>query len=42
MQWTFDNLNNETGELHHLAEFLSEKRIELVINLPMRDGGARR
>lgn len=42
VQWTFDNINSESGELHHLAAFLADKKIELVINLPMRGGGARR
>lgn len=30
------------GELRHLAEFLANKQFDLVINLPMRGGGARR
>lgn len=30
------------SELKHLAEFLSKKQFELVINIPMRNGGARR
>lgn len=30
------------SELKHLAEFLSNKQFELVINIPMRNGGARR
>jgi hypothetical protein len=42
VQWTFDNLNSETGDLHHLAAFLADKKIEMVINLPMHGGGARR
>jgi carbamoyl-phosphate synthase / aspartate carbamoyltransferase / dihydroorotase len=45
VQWTFDNINPEDangGELHHLAEFLSNKQFDMVINLPMRGGGARR
>jgi hypothetical protein len=42
VQWTFDEINSESGELHHLAAFLADKKIELVINLPMRGGGARR
>ncbi|ENN80902.1 hypothetical protein YQE_02690, partial [Dendroctonus ponderosae] len=44
VQWTFeniDNLNNE-NELSHLADFLSKKRFDLLINIPMRNGGARR
>lgn len=45
MQWTFDNAESNSdasGELRHLAEFLENKKFELVINLPMRGGGARR
>ena len=42
VQWTFDNINNELGELDHLAKFLAEKKIDMVINLPMRCSGARR
>jgi hypothetical protein len=42
VQWTFDNINSESSELHHLAAFLADKKIELVINLPMHGGGARR
>lgn len=30
------------GELMNLSEFLATKNIELVINLPMRNGSARR
>lgn len=44
MQWTFENIDDITsqGELKPLAEFLSKKQFDLVINLPMRNGGARR
>jgi carbamoyl-phosphate synthase / aspartate carbamoyltransferase / dihydroorotase len=45
VQWTFDNINPEDangGELQHLAEFLANKQIDMVINLPMSGGGARR
>ncbi|XP_034240119.1 CAD protein [Thrips palmi] len=53
VQWTFENLdsaegngngngNGDRGELKHLADFLANKQFELVINLPMRNGGARR
>lgn len=46
VQWTFDRLNQNqadvNGEMQHLAEFLAEKNIDLVINLPMRNAGARR
>lgn len=34
--------SGDSGELQHLSEFLAEKNIDLVINLPMRNGGARR
>lgn len=45
VQWTFDKLTGDTdpnGELQHLAEFLATKQFDMVINLPMRGGGARR
>ncbi|XP_022916076.1 multifunctional protein r [Onthophagus taurus] len=44
VQWTFDSIDDITsqGELKPLAEFLSKKQFDLVINLPMRNGGARR
>lgn len=44
VQWTFDALDDLTsqGELKHLAEFLANKHFDLIINLPMRNGGARR
>lgn len=43
VQWTFDKLNIEDGgELQHLAEFLANKQFDMVINLPMRNGGVRR
>lgn len=44
VQWTFENIDDITsqGELKPLAEFLSNKQFDLVINLPMRNGGARR
>lgn len=44
MQWTFEKLDqtNDSGELQYLAEFLAEKNIDLVINLPMRSSGSRR
>lgn len=41
-QWTFDNIDDITNELKPLAEFLAKKEFDLVINLPMRNGGARR
>ncbi|XP_076265993.1 carbamoyl-phosphate synthetase 2, aspartate transcarbamylase, and dihydroorotase rudimentary isoform X2 [Rhynchophorus ferrugineus] len=44
VQWTFENIDDITSEseLIPLAEFLSKKQFDLVINLPMRNGGARR
>lgn len=44
VHWTFEKLDQSSdgGELQYLAEFLAEKNIDLVINLPMRNGGARR
>lgn len=44
MEWTFESIDDITsqGELRPLAEFLSKKQFDLVINLPMRNGGARR
>uniref|UniRef100_T1PDM8 Carbamoyl-phosphate synthase n=1 Tax=Musca domestica TaxID=7370 RepID=T1PDM8_MUSDO len=44
VQWTFDkNVTDDlNGELMHLAEFLSQKQFDMIINLPMRGGGARR
>ncbi|XP_055844101.1 CAD protein [Episyrphus balteatus] len=44
VQWTFDKVATEdaSGELRHLAEFLANKQFDMVINLPMRGGGARR
>lgn len=44
MEWTFENLEAITsqGELKHLAELMSKKHFDLVINLSMRNGGARR
>lgn len=44
MQWTFENIDDiaNQGELKPLAEFLAKKQFDLVINLPMRNGGARR
>ncbi|KAL1498243.1 hypothetical protein ABEB36_009074 [Hypothenemus hampei] len=44
VQWTFENIDDmaSESELKHLAEFLSKKQFDLVINIPMRNGGARR
>jgi carbamoyl-phosphate synthase/aspartate carbamoyltransferase/dihydroorotase len=42
VQWTFEDIDSSGGELSHLADFLARKQFDLVINLPMRNGGARR
>ncbi|XP_063221553.1 multifunctional protein r isoform X2 [Bacillus rossius redtenbacheri] len=42
VQWTFEELDSPSGEPSHLADFLAKKHFDLVINLPMRNGGARR
>ena len=42
VQWTFEDIDSSGGELNLLADFLAKKQFDLVINLPMRNGGARR
>lgn len=43
MEWTFENVGQgDTGELIYLTDYLARKQFDLVINLPMRSGGARR
>lgn len=43
VQWTFDNIGgDDQNELTRLADFLTNKEFDMVINLPMRGGGARR
>jgi len=44
VEWTFENLGEEgnKGDLVDLADYLARKQFDLVINLPMRSGGARR
>jgi hypothetical protein len=42
VEWTFEDIDTSGGELSHLADFLARKQFDLVINLPMRNGGARR
>lgn len=37
-----DSEDSSPSELRNLADFLSKKHFDLVINLPMRNGGARR
>lgn len=34
--------DNTKGELCNIASYLANKEFDLVINLPMRNGGARR
>ncbi|XP_058791918.1 CAD protein [Phymastichus coffea] len=46
VRWTFENVgeteDSSPCELRNLADFLSKKHFDLVINLPMQNGGARR
>lgn len=44
MTWNFENIGENTtrGELNNLAYYLAKKHLDLVINLPMRNGGQRR
>ncbi|XP_015605089.1 CAD protein [Cephus cinctus] len=46
VHWTFDNIelneDSSPSELRHLGDFLSKKHFDLVINLPMCNGGVRR
>ena len=45
MDWPFSDLGENSatqGEISSIADYLSRKEFDLVINLPMRDGGARR
>lgn len=44
VHWNFENIGEHatSGDLNHLANFLLNKSFDLVINLPMRNGGARR
>ncbi|XP_055680705.1 CAD protein [Lutzomyia longipalpis] len=47
VQWTFDSVASEeqksdVGELKELSAFLSSENFDLVINIPMSGGGARR
>lgn len=46
MEWTFEhvaeNEDSSPSDLRNLADFLSNKHFDLVINLPMSSGGARR
>lgn len=44
VQWSFENIGEYTtsGELNNLSSFLARRDFDLVINLPMRNGGAQR
>ncbi|KAL1140533.1 hypothetical protein AAG570_000463 [Ranatra chinensis] len=45
VQWTFEHIGEEgatSDELNNLADFLARRDFDLVINLPMRNRGARR
>ncbi|XP_031835973.1 carbamoyl-phosphate synthetase 2, aspartate transcarbamylase, and dihydroorotase rudimentary [Nomia melanderi] len=46
VQWTFEDItvneDSSPSELRHLADFLSKKQFDLIINLPIRNGGVRR
>lgn len=44
VQWSFENIGEYTtsGELNNLSNFLARRDFDLVINLPMRNGGAQR
>lgn len=42
VEWNFENDDIAKGELKSLAEFLTKKQFDLIINLPRRKGGARR
>jgi len=44
IEWAYENIGEITskGQLNNMADFLAAKQLDLVINLPMRHGGARR
>lgn len=44
IEWAYDDIGEITskGQLNNMADFLAHKQLDLVINLPMRHGGARR
>jgi carbamoyl-phosphate synthase/aspartate carbamoyltransferase/dihydroorotase len=44
MEWTFENIGEteDQGDLIDLSDYLARRQLDLVINLPMRSGGARR
>ncbi|CAB3359447.1 Hypothetical predicted protein [Cloeon dipterum] len=44
VDWSFEDIgeNSTCGKLNEMADFLANRKFDLVINLPKRDGGARR
>ena len=44
IEWAYESIDEITtkGQLNNMADFLAQKQLDLVINLPMRHGGARR
>jgi carbamoyl-phosphate synthase/aspartate carbamoyltransferase/dihydroorotase len=44
IEWSFEDIgeNSTCGQLNKMADFLANRTFDLVINLPMRDAGARR
>lgn len=42
VEWTFEDIGENEGQLVDLGDYLARKQFDLVINLPMRSGGVRR
>jgi len=44
VEWSFEDIgeNSTRGQLNQMADYLANRKFDLVINLPKRDGGARR
>ena len=44
IEWAYENIGEITskGQLNNMADFLAAKQLDLVVNLPMHNGGARR
>ena len=48
IQWNFENVGEDTtkaglaGQMYSMAEFLANQHFHMVVNVPMRTGGARR
>ncbi len=46
IDWAYENIGDFTtdtkGQFNNMADFLAHKHLDLVINLPIRHGGARR